>query len=142
MIRNCAEDDLAEIVKLEKKSFEHPYDLGTFAYFLSSDHAVFLVYDVEGSVEGYVICDISSRKKGIVVSIAVSPEHRRKGLGSSLLEAAMSRMRGRVSELELQVARSDEGAVQFYEAHGFLIEGTLPDYYADGEDAYLMVRKL
>ncbi len=142
MIRDCVEKDLAEIVELEKESFKFPYDLGTFIYFLSSDRTVFLVYELDGSVEGYIICDIGSGHEGVIVSIAVSPERRRMGLGSALLDAALSRIRGRVPKLVLQVARSDEGATKFYRIHGFVIDGILPNYYPDGEDAYLMTRNL
>jgi ribosomal-protein-alanine N-acetyltransferase len=142
LIRKCVEEDLAEVMRLEKESFKFPYDMGTFTYFLSSDRATFLVYDLDGSVEGYIVCDVSGQDKGVVVSIAVSSKHRRTGLGSALLDAAMSKMRDKVSKLVLQVAKSDEGAIRFYKVHGFTTEGTLPHYYPDGEDAYLMTRKL
>jgi ribosomal-protein-alanine N-acetyltransferase len=142
LIRKCVEEDLPRVMKLEKESFKFPYDTETFTYFLSSDRATFLVYDLDGSVEGYIICDINDQDKGVVVSIAVSSKHRRTGLGSALLDAAMSKVRGKVSKLVLQVAKSDEDAIRFYKVHGFTTEGTLPHYYPDGEDAYLMTRNL
>jgi ribosomal-protein-alanine N-acetyltransferase len=142
LIRKCVEEDLAEVMKLEEESFKFPYDMETFTHFLSSDRAIFLVYDLDGAVEGYIICDIRGEDVGVVVSIAVSPKHRRMGLGSALLDAAMSKMRGKVSKLVLQVAKSDEGAIRFYRIHGFTTEGTLPHYYPDGEGAYLMTRTL
>jgi ribosomal-protein-alanine N-acetyltransferase len=142
LIRKCVEEDLPRVMKLEKESFKFPYDTETFTYFLSSDRATFLVYDLDGSVEGYIICDINDQDKGVVVSIAVSSKHRRTGLGSALLDAAMSKVRGKVSKLVLQVAKSDEDAIRFYKVHGFTTEGTLPHYYPDGEGAYLMTRNL
>jgi ribosomal-protein-alanine N-acetyltransferase len=142
LIRKCVEEDLPRVAKLEEESFKFPYDAETFTYFLSSDRATFLVCDLDGSVEGYIICDIRGEDIGVVVSIAVSSKHRRTGLGSALLDAAMSKMRGRVSKIVLQVAKSDGGAIRFYKTHGFTTEGTLPHYYPDGEDAYFMTRNL
>ena len=142
MIRECVEEDLARIMKLEMECFKFPYDMGTFIHFLSSDRAVFLVYDLDRSVEGYIICDIHDTDTGVVVSIAVSSKHRRMGLGSALLDAAISKMQGRVSKLVLQVAKSNEGATEFYRLHRFMVKGVLPHYYPDGEDAYLMGRDL
>lgn len=142
LIRECVEEDLAQVMKLEAECFKFPYDMETFIHFLSSDRSIFLVYDLDGSVEGYIICDAREIGTGMVVSIAVSSKHRRAGLGSALLNAAMSKMQGLVSKLVLQVAKSNEGATEFYKLHQFTVKGILPHYYPDGEDAYLMARDI
>ena len=62
----------------------------------------FLVAEEDGEVVGYVMCRIETGlpnfglfgliKKGHVVSIAVMPEHRGKGIGYTLMREAMKNM--------------------------------------------------
>ena len=43
---------------------------------------------------------------------------------------------------DLQVDVSNRNAVRFYNKHGFTLVRKLPNYYANGNDAYLMVKEL
>jgi ribosomal-protein-alanine N-acetyltransferase len=84
---------------------------------------------------------IAPVKKGHVVSVAVLPEQRRKGVGSALVEAAMKGMINYgAQEFFLEVRKTNEAAILVYEHLGFQIRRVLKGYYRDGEDAYLMVR--
>jgi ribosomal-protein-alanine N-acetyltransferase len=78
-------------------------------------------------------------KKGHVVSVAVLPEHRGKGIGRSLMLEAINGLAFRKSdEIYLEVRVSNDLAVRMYQSLGFLIKSRLRSYYRDGEDAYLM----
>ena len=78
-------------------------------------------------------------KKGHVVSVAVLPEHRRKGIGEGLVQEAIGGVKLKKSdELYLEVRCSNSEAVKLYEKLGFIIKQRLKAYYRDGEDAYLM----
>jgi len=41
-----------------------------------------------------------------------------------------------------ETGRDNERAVRFYQGHGFKITGEIPDYYQEGRDALILVRKL
>jgi len=112
----------------------------------------FLVAEENGEVVGYVMCRIETglpsfgigiRKKGHVISIAVLPEYQRHGVGYALMQEAMqSMLLYNAKECFLEVRTSNTPAVKLYKKMEFEIRRTLPVYYTDGEDAYVMARKL
>jgi ribosomal-protein-alanine N-acetyltransferase len=75
-----------------------------------------------------------------LVTIAVDPVHRRKGLGELLLVEMLEwadRLGARVMTLEVRV--SNNGAQALYRKYGFTTQGLRKHYYSDnGEDALLM----
>lgn len=82
-------------------------------------------------------------KKGHIVSVAVINSMREKGIGTALITAAMEGMNGYgASEFFLEVRKSNEAAVIVYEKLGYSVRRALRGYYRDGEDAYLMVKKI
>jgi len=113
----------------------------------------FIVAEEDGEIVGYVMCRIETglpdfgllgiAKRGHVISIAVLPEHRRKGIGTALMKEAMAGMKGYKSkECYLEVRVSNTPAVKLYEKLGFEASRVVRGYYADGEDAYIMSLKL
>jgi len=48
----------------------------------------------------------------------------------------------RASRVKLEVRESNEPALSLYREFGFKLQRTLPRYYDDGEDAYVLVRSL
>ncbi len=81
---------------------------------------------------------------GHLVSIAVRPPYRRIGIGSKLLEETIKVMREfyKAESIYLEVRISNAPAIKLYEKFGFKKARIVKGYYADGEDAYIMVRKL
>ncbi len=79
-----------------------------------------------------------------LVSIAVLEEYRRRGIGSKLLEnsirAALEIYDAESMYLEVRV--SNEPAIRLYEKYGFKKVRIIKGYYMDGEDAYVMVKRL
>ena len=74
-----------------------------------------------------------------MVSVAVLPDCRRKGIGRILVEEAIKGIQSRQCvEMYLEVRCSNNGAVRLYEELGFIIKQQLNSYYRDGEDAFLM----
>jgi len=112
----------------------------------------FLVAEEKGDVVGYVMCRIETglpgfgigrRKKGHVISIAVLPEYQRQGVGYALMQETMQSMvLYNAKECVLEVRASNTSAVKLYRKIEFEIKRTLRRYYSDGEDAYMMARKL
>jgi len=113
----------------------------------------FIIAEENGDVVGYVMCRIETgipsfkllgiTRKGHVISIAVLPEHQREGIGCALMREAMEAMVNyKAKECYLEVRASNVPAVNLYRKMGFEIIRTIRGYYADGEAAYLMARKL
>jgi len=113
----------------------------------------FIVAEVYGEVVGYIMCRIETglpgfgllgiSKRGHVISIAVLPEYQRKGIGQALMEEAILNMRTfNAKECYLEVRVSNTSAINLYKKLGFETSRTINGYYADGEGAAVMVRKL
>jgi len=113
----------------------------------------FIVAEENGEVVGYVMCRIETgipsfkllgiTKKGHVISIAVLPSHQREGIGYELMREAMQSMFNyNAKECYLEVRASNGPGVKLYKKMEFEITRTIRGYYADGEAAYVMARKL
>ena len=75
-----------------------------------------------------------------VLSVAVEPSLRRRGVGRALMNAALDYGRtNRVRLVLLEVRRSNRPAIKLYRSLAFSAMGVRPEYYADtGEDAVEM----
>lgn len=83
---------------------------------------LFFVCVVEGAVVGTVMGGYDGHR-GWVYSVAVLPEHRRRGIGAALLR----RLEGALTErgclkVNLQVRASNAGVIAFYEKLGYGVE--------------------
>jgi ribosomal-protein-alanine N-acetyltransferase len=85
-----------------------------------------------------------SHKVGHVISIAVLPEYRKKGIGTALLNEAINRMKNNygTEAVYLEVRVSNKDAISLYKKMGFEEVRIIKEYYRNGEDAYVMVKKL
>lgn len=84
------------------------------------------------------------QKVGHLVSIAVLAPYRNRGIGSRLLAESIKIVRdiyGAVS-MYLEVRVSNIVAINLYEKFGFKKVRIARSYYSDGEDAYIMVKRL
>ncbi|MCS7116792.1 MAG: ribosomal protein S18-alanine N-acetyltransferase [Nitrososphaerota archaeon] len=138
-VRRCEWRDLNRVLEIERSSFDQPYDLSIFIYYLTNESERFLVAEEDDYVVGYIISSILN-DVGLIISLAVDERWRRKGVGTKLLEMALQHLSNRVKRVELQVRVSNESAIQFYRRFGFRIKKRIERYYLDGEDAYLMVK--
>jgi ribosomal-protein-alanine N-acetyltransferase len=85
----------------------------------------------------------NNRMSGHIVTIDVSPNERRSGVGSLLLEAAEERLRsGGCRAVALETAVDNVGALSFYKRHGYSVTRTWPRYYANGVDALVLKKEL
>ena len=74
-----------------------------------------------------------------ILTLAVDPGQRRRGLGSALLRAAMDRAAGLgAMSMFLEVAVTNHAARALYAAHGFIEAGLRRRYYSDGTDALVL----
>jgi ribosomal-protein-alanine N-acetyltransferase len=76
-----------------------------------------------------------------VLSVAVDPARRRRGVARALLEAVLhDEIASGARDALLEVRASNLAARALYASAGFTVVGRRPRYYADGEDALLMTR--
>jgi ribosomal-protein-alanine N-acetyltransferase len=138
MIRPFSLPDLEFILQIENQSFpKSPYDWMTFLNLHTLYPETFLVYvganrgQKGEKILGYIVFS----QDGHILSIAVQPHHRRKGIGRELLQRAMKI--SRLKKVWAEVRRSNQGAQAFYSEMGFQTIGTVPNYYGN-EDALIV----
>jgi len=88
---------------------------------------------------GFITAESTRGKVGHVITIDVLPDSRRTGLGSRLLLAAEERLRfSGCSRVYLETAVDNLPAIAFYKRHGYDVIKTVPRYYSNGVDAFVM----
>ena len=149
IVRRAELGDLIPIMEINLKTLPEHYSDYFYESLLAELPEAFLVAEVDCMHAGYIMCKteygfsnfkkLGFVKKGHVVSVAVLPVFRKKGLGKALVEEAMNGvMLRKCDELYLEVRCSNTAAVRLYEGLGFIIRHRLRSYYRDGEGAYLM----
>lgn len=149
IIRRCDPSDIIPVMEINLKTLPEHYSDYFYESLLAELPEAFLVAEIEKRLVGYIMCKIEYGfsnfkklgfvKKGHVVSIAVLPDYRQKGIGRALVEESIAGVKLKKSdELYLEVRCSNSEAIRLYEKLGFVIKQRLKTYYRDGEDAYLM----
>ena len=140
-VRRLQLRDLGAIEEIERRSYPTPWSRSMFAGEFAKPSSICIgAFDgATGDLVGYLVV---SRYVDAwhVMNIAVTPEQRRGGVASLLLEELFvltcdDGHRG----YTLEVRVSNEGAVALYESLGFERRGVRRGYYTDNrEDALIM----
>ena len=141
VIRDYEVKDFKDIVTIDAEAFgnRNPvYD----AYIYITFGSDLIVADIGGRVVGYIAL-VDYGREAKIISFAVKREFRGKGIGTKLLKTAIERCKQRGKErILLEVRVSNTTAQRLYKKNGFKIIDVIPNYYDDGEDAYLMALDL
>jgi ribosomal-protein-alanine N-acetyltransferase len=102
-----------------------------------------LVMEEGGQLVGLLIAIKRSRTSARILIMVVRPELRSRSLGSELLRHFLRQctVEG-ITNVTLEVRRSNTRAFSFYSRYGFNSVGLLTHYYRDGEDGIVMSRDL
>ena len=152
-LRRFKPSDLDGVVRINRECLPENYTDLFFINLFKRFPETFIVAEVDGEIVGYIMCRIETgipsfkvlgiSKKGHVISLAVLPNHHRKGIGYQLMrEATQAMVNYKAKECYLEVRESNIPAVNLYKKLGFETTRAIRNYYADGEDAFLMAAQL
>jgi ribosomal-protein-alanine N-acetyltransferase len=149
-VRPVVQADLLPIIRIENASFPQPWPIEAFERYLDAPGFLVAVGDapVADQIDsvplvGYIVVDVikdGGTPWGHVKDIAVHPERRGRGIGTTLLSEGIAAVAPEVDRLTLEVRATNEAAQRLYRRFGFRVEERDPAYYRDGEDALVMVR--
>ena len=143
-IRPAAKSDLPAILDIEQLCRTVTWSPAAFSQELSNGGAINLVaHDEHGSACGFVFAMLAADELEIN-TIAVHPDHRRRGVASRLLAAAADAARRSGAEsIHLEVRSKNKVAFNLFSALGFEIRWVRKKYYTDdGDDAIVMSRDI
>lgn len=154
VIRGFQRTDLERVMDINVKCLPENYSSLFYLDLYERYPETFLTAVVDDQIQGYVMCRIErslSKLKALhftrlchVVSVAVMPSYRRRGIATDLMEAAMAKAHSTygASEIFLEVRISNLPALNLYGKMGFTKTRRLVGYYMNGEDAWEMGKSL
>jgi len=140
-IREATAQDISALADLHARAFARAWDRASMQSLLGGQ-GVFAFIAGQDDLDGFVMIRIAADETEIL-SIAVGPDTRRRGLASQLLVHAAERAAGLGAvRMFLEVAAANLPARNLYEKHGFRQVGARKAYYEDGDDALVLAAGL
>ncbi len=143
-------EDLGALSKLDQECFAIFWSQGELAEELGNPNGIAIGYFENGNLIGALLARVMIDEIWIF-RIMVHPDHRRKKIAHSLVEKISEPLKNTeppsVISIWLEVAKSNEAAIGFYESEGFLRVSSRLGYYqanhlrSEPEDAWVMCRK-
>ena len=139
-IRSATEDDLNQVMEIDRLSFSAPW---VYNFFKSALRDIFLVLEKEREIFGYLIaCVCHDLEKAVILRIAVHPDHRGEGAARTLMRKCLDILAQKgIGVVELDVELISRGAIKLYEKFGFKIANIIvfpSDFPGDEETFYIM----
>jgi ribosomal-protein-alanine N-acetyltransferase len=149
-IRFMESADLDRVIEIENESFVAPWRRQDWLYELNENpiNVIYVLEVVENGVKeiaGFIDFMVTFTSSTIS-QIAVAKKHRKKHLGSLLLNKMIEHLKSIYSEevetITVEVRTHNHVAIAFYEKHEFKAVMIKPHYYDNGDDALYMIRRL
>jgi len=142
-LRALGPKDLDQIWVLEETVFSLSWSKKQLATFLGEKQVHFWGIELWEQLIAYISW-INLFEQAEIWNVAVLPEYRRQGLGSCLLQKALSCLqRDGVKKIFLEVRETNLPAQKLYLKFGFLFQGRRKKYYPDTqEDALIMLKEI
>lgn len=133
---------LDQLCEIEIECFEEEaFTKEQIAYLLTDCGSVSFVAKVSGEMVGFIMGRVYTERKpavGRILTIDVSTEHRRKGIGLRLLQEVEKVFRNESVEMCYLEVREDNGAaLSLYQKHGYKKIRKLRNYYENAHGVRL-----
>ncbi len=122
--------DVEGVMALETSVYPFPWTRGNFIDSLAAGYIAQLLRDgQDGRLLGYFVA-LAGVDEMHLLNITVAPDHRRRGLARSMMEALVARSRMlKAHRIWLEVRVSNDIALAVYRRFGFREQGARPGYY-------------
>jgi len=141
-IEGASINDLDRLCRIERQCFkEEAFTNQQIAHLLTDYSTISLVAKANGEASGFIIGTIYFERNaavGHILTIDVSPMHRRKGTGTKLLTEIEKIFKQKdVQTCSLEVRDDNYAALSLYERLGYQRIGKLRNYYGKADGIYL-----
>ena len=139
-LRPMSEDDLDEIIAIEKATYQFPWTIGIFRDCLHVGYCCW-VYVEDDAIVAYAVLSIGAAEAHLL-TVVVHPRNRNRGLGRMLVTHLLNLASNHGAEtVLLEVRPTNAVAIELYQKLGFNEVGLRPNYYPapnGREDALIM----
>jgi len=138
-IRWLIRRDMDEILKIERQSFNRPWNEAAFLSALRQRNCIGTVAELDHKIVGFMIYELHKSMLRIL-NFAVAPDARRMGVGKQMIQRLVDKLsQQRRNEIVLEVRETNVDAQLFFASAGFRAVTVLRQHYDDTcEDAYYM----
>jgi ribosomal-protein-alanine N-acetyltransferase len=145
--RHALFSDIKRLIEIEANSFNGKESLNyyKFWYAINRGTGVILVIldELFSDLSGYIYILNSSKNCARIYSLAVDLHYRQQGFASNLLTISENIYKEKgYHSMRLEVRKSNEKSINLYTKFGYKMNGTKKDYYANNEDALVMIKDL
>lgn len=142
-IRRVKAEDIIAVISLAYDTLPERYNPVIFNQFYESFPEGFLVVVEKDTIIAFLIGVKTTPTIARLLMLSVHKQYRRQGIGTALLKEFVDTMKHlRVTSVELEVRTTNQTALAFYQKQGFHREHTIPRFYQNGEDAYILKKIL
>jgi ribosomal protein S18 acetylase RimI-like enzyme len=140
--------DFDPLYSIEEASFEAAsrFSRRYMRQLVSRSNAATWIAEESGKICGFAIVEWLRDLGGVsgyIQTIEVSPDQRRRGIGSELIRRVEASATAAKSEsIRLHVDEENAAAIRLYESHGYSREGREEDYYPSGHAAWMYAKQL
>ena len=137
-IRKASFSDLGAAYQLDQESFgADAWTMLDYAGVFSFRSVKKFTALVDGKFAGFAASEYDPDRKAVcLMTLAVKPEFRRKGIASSLLRHCEDAFPA--GNFYLMVDCENHAAIRLYQKSGYRQTGVRPAYYLNGHDALVM----
>lgn len=143
-IRVLTEQDLDEVLDLERQGYSNPWSESVFRSCFRENYRLWGI-EISGQLAGYGVVAYLVDEAHLL-NLCVARRHRKEGAGRLLFRHLIAQAaRDGMSRLLLEVRQSNAPAIALYQGEGLERIGLRPGYYPDaggGEDAIVMALPL
>ena len=138
-IRWMIRRDMAEVLQIERESFEYHWSEEDFLSCLRQRNCIGMVAERDNHVVGFMIYELHKSRLHIL-NFAVGSDCRRTGVGAQMVDKLINKLsQQRRHEISLEVRETNLPAQLFFQEQGFRAACVLRSHYQDSsEDAYVM----
>ena len=138
-IRWMIRRDMAEVLQIERESFEYHWSEEDFLSCLRQRNCIGMVAEYGERVVGFMIYELHKNRLH-VLDFAAHPEFRRQGVGHQMVAKLVGKLSShRRTRIALSVRETNLPAQLFFRIQGFRALEVVREHYQDtGEDAYVM----
>ena len=144
LIRRATPADISAIISIENDSFIDPWGQAVFLEALTYYPTTYFVAECDGAVVGFVVGGLEDTGENIyghLCNLGVSPRYRRRGIARLLVNRVEHQFALELATgVQLEVRLSNATAQRFYRRMGYRDVFGIEHYYANGEDAIVMMK--